>query len=327
MQDEAGKAGYGLVLALQVTVPCTRLTLVQSLSAEYPDHPRQMFRLQLSDIQTAVALEGGEQDIRFAVGACAVQDLAQDAQVKSILAPTPKSVDRNRACRRAYLQRFFEVWRSHTAQHASKSRRACNFPQHLLITSSAQFSGHVIVGKQDVIATIHGSFLCASLEIGMLRRALMYVCELRQAKPRALRHSNAPQAEPSMQAFKLQPIVDAAGSMSAAPDTAQAANARLSWATASGSTAAHRVSGEAAPSTVQGKVLKGTAAKSKRNLTVQVFLHCARIDLVMAEKRFATVMWGGFDFVADVGGSEPDKQEWLMECSGLQASSPHLNNA
>lgn len=78
---------------------------------------------------------------RFAVGACALQDLAQDAQVKSILAPTPKSVDRNRACRRAYLQRFFEVWRAHTAQHASKSRRACNFPQHLLITSSAQFSG------------------------------------------------------------------------------------------------------------------------------------------------------------------------------------------
>lgn len=66
VQVEAGKAGYGLVLALQVTVPCTRLTLVQSLSAEYPDHPRQMFTLQLSDIQIAVALEGGEQDIRSA---------------------------------------------------------------------------------------------------------------------------------------------------------------------------------------------------------------------------------------------------------------------
>ena len=61
-----GKAGYGLVLALQLTVPCTRLTLVQSLSAEYPDHPRQMFRLEVSDIQTAVALEDSEQDIRFA---------------------------------------------------------------------------------------------------------------------------------------------------------------------------------------------------------------------------------------------------------------------
>lgn len=60
-----GKAGYGLVLALQLTVPCTRLTLVQSLSADYPDHPRQMFRLEVSDIQTAVALEDNEQDIRF----------------------------------------------------------------------------------------------------------------------------------------------------------------------------------------------------------------------------------------------------------------------
>ena len=40
----------------------------------------------------------------------------------------------------------------------------------------------------------------------------------------------------------------------------------------------------------------------------------------MEEKRFATVMWGGFDFIADAGGSDPDRQEWLMECSGLQAS-------
>lgn len=70
LQVEADKAGYGLVLALQVTVPCTRLTLVQSLSAEYPDHPRQMFRLELSDIQTAVALEDGEQDIRSAAPPC-----------------------------------------------------------------------------------------------------------------------------------------------------------------------------------------------------------------------------------------------------------------
>lgn len=70
VQVEAEQAGYGLVLALQVTVPCTRLTLVQSLSAEYPDHPRHMFRLEVSDIQTAVALEGGEQDIRSAVNSC-----------------------------------------------------------------------------------------------------------------------------------------------------------------------------------------------------------------------------------------------------------------
>lgn len=66
LQAEAGKAGYGLVLALQVTIPCARLTLVQSLSAEYPDHPRHMFGLEVSDIQTAVALEDGEQDVRSA---------------------------------------------------------------------------------------------------------------------------------------------------------------------------------------------------------------------------------------------------------------------
>lgn len=78
---------------------------------------------------------------RFAVGACSLQDLANEAHVKAVLAPTPKSVDRNRACRRAYLQRFFEVWRRYTAQRANRSRRACNFPQHLLITSNAQFSG------------------------------------------------------------------------------------------------------------------------------------------------------------------------------------------
>ena len=71
MQVGQGSAGYGLVLALQVTVPCTRLTLVQSLSAEYPDHPRQMFRLEVSDIQTAVALEDREQDIRYAKFAAA----------------------------------------------------------------------------------------------------------------------------------------------------------------------------------------------------------------------------------------------------------------
>ena len=64
LQTVQGQAGYGLVLALQLTVPCARLTLVQSLSAEYPDHPRQMFRLEVSDIQTAVALEDSEQDIR-----------------------------------------------------------------------------------------------------------------------------------------------------------------------------------------------------------------------------------------------------------------------
>ncbi len=44
------------------------------------------------------------------------------------------------------------------------------------------------------------------------------------------------------------------------------------------------------------------------------------LQLVMEEQRFATVMWGGFDFVADAGGSDPTRREWLMECSGLQVN-------
>ncbi len=110
---------------LQTRLHCPTLT-----TAPYPVHKSRQ-RLTVCHAM-----------VRFAIGACSLQDLAQEANVKAILAPTPKSVDRNRSCRRAYLQRFFEVWRAHTAQHASKSRRACNFPQHLLITSSAQFSGN-----------------------------------------------------------------------------------------------------------------------------------------------------------------------------------------
>ncbi len=44
------------------------------------------------------------------------------------------------------------------------------------------------------------------------------------------------------------------------------------------------------------------------------------LQLVMEEQRFATVMWGGFDFIADAGGSDPARREWLMECSGLQVN-------
>lgn len=141
------------------------------------------------------------------------------------------------------------------------------------------YAGHLILGKQDVIATIHGSFLCASLEIGMLRRALMYACELRQAKPRALGHPHSTPADSNMQAFKLQPTQSATGSMMMAPDAAQAASARLPGGAGLGS-AAGRVSVDAfASAPQQSKAVKSSAAKSKRNLTVQVFLHCARIDV------------------------------------------------
>ena len=150
---------------------------------------------------------------------------------------------------------------------------------HAWIKFANVYAGHLILGKQDVVATIHGSFLCASLEIGMLRRALMYVCELRQAKPRALGHPHNTPADSNMQASKLQLTQSATGSMMMAPSAAQAANARLPGGLGSGS-AAGRVSVDASASAPQqSKAVKSSAAKSKRNLTVQVFLHCARIDV------------------------------------------------
>ena len=140
----------------------------------------------------------------------------------------------------------------------------------------------MIAGKQDVIATVHGSFLCASLEIGMLRRALVYLCELRQAKPRALSYPHSIPGDLNLHPAKHQqtpnePDVTSSGSM-LLPDAAPAAGGRLSGLAAVGSRTG-QVSVEAATAAAQGKVVKGAAAKAKRNLTMQVFLHCARIDV------------------------------------------------
>ena len=59
-------ASYGMVLALQMTVPKAMLTLVQCLSADYPDHPKDLFKLQLTNVQSSFALENGRQDVRCA---------------------------------------------------------------------------------------------------------------------------------------------------------------------------------------------------------------------------------------------------------------------
>lgn len=50
----------------------------------------------------------------------------------------------------------------------------------------------------------------------------------------------------------------------------------------------------------------------------------AHMQLLMEKQRFATVMWGGFDVIADAGGADPARQEWLMECTGLQVTDCHL---
>ena len=81
-----------------------------------------------------------------------------------------------------------------------------------------------------------------------------------------------------MQAFKLQPTLSATGSIMVSPD------ARLSGGTGLGSAAGRASLDAPAPALqhLQGRTVKSSAAKAKPNLTVQVFLHCARIDVSLS---------------------------------------------
>ena len=147
---------------------------------------------------------------------------------------------------------------------------------HLRLLSCT--AGHIIIGKQDILATVHGSFLCASVEIGTLRRALMYVCELRQAKPRTLaqRHGSADLNAYASGLWTQATALDTAGSVMGT-GFPQTAAARMSNAVP-GQQRADGVTGEASKAP-QNKPGSPAAAKSQRNLTVQIFLHCARIDV------------------------------------------------
>lgn len=144
------------------------------------------------------------------------------------------------------------------------------------LSSSVTCAGHIILGKQNVIATMHGSFLCASLEIGMLRRALMYACELQQAQPRT--HSASYSRSP------------AATVPRSSPASGRSAGATLPGPASTASTLAPEQqkglsssSADATPGGFQQAVVAPAAAEAKplakRNLTMQVFLHCARIDV------------------------------------------------
>lgn len=131
-------------------------------------------------------------------------------------------------------------------------------------------AGHVVAGKQDVLATVHGSFLCASIEIGTLRRALMYACELRQAKPRTMSRTQLPSADLTAGPSGLWTQTASGDIPGPTSGSVMAQAPRLSGASAAELQAA-RSSADAGRLQAQ--------AKAKRNLTVQIFLHCARIDV------------------------------------------------
>ena len=114
---------------------------------------------------------------------------------------------------------------------------------------------------------MHGSFLCASLEIGMLRRALMYTCELQQAQPRAparlhVPRTGLPHPQPVLQQATL--------------DEHTLRSSMLASDHGPASPTGHLPAGSS-----QAQAAGPASAKPRvqRNLTGQVFLHCARIDV------------------------------------------------
>ena len=105
----------------------------------------------------------------------------------------------------------------------------------------------------------------------------MYACELRQAKPRTLaqRHGSADLNAYASGLWTQATAMDTAGSMMGA-GMAQAA-AGMSNAVP-GQQRADGVPGEASKAPINKPGSPGVA-KLQRNLTVQIFLHCARIDV------------------------------------------------
>ncbi|KAK9808775.1 hypothetical protein WJX72_003363 [[Myrmecia] bisecta] len=295
---------YGLVLAMHISVPIVAITLVQSRSAEASDDARNLFRISLTTIDTTLALEDGEQDARFALGGIAVEDLAEEAHTRTIVSATANSVDTRRTSRRCRLQRMFEAWRLTTTERSTKRRRARDSMQHLLNTRQAQLSGHIVLGADEIKATMDGSFFFASLEIGMLRRALQYAGELAQPPPSLARSRTLNST------FRMNSGAVRSNSMAAAAAAAVLASA--SEQKPPQKTPASQAAAEPRRLSHKGR------PQPRRKLCVELYTHCGHIDVIMEQKRFATLLWEGMELSQEGGGPEADRRLLLLQCSGLQ---------
>ena len=222
---------------------------------------------------------------RFAVGSLMVEDLASEGLTSRLLRPTPTSVDRLRACRRACLHRFFESWRLATARTSRRSRRASECMQHLLTTAGSQLSGHFSLAPQDVQLTLHGSFFCAALEVGTVRRALLYLCELQLAQPRT---AAAAEAADDITSAATATMRDATqqGLPAQGRATAQREDGAVSWlqqGTAAGFAVGQLGAAGAIPSTSWSPTpaANGKAARKReaRKLSMQMSVDCIHISV------------------------------------------------
>lgn len=79
--------------------------------------------------------------------------------------------------------RFQQAWRMHVAQQSTSARRARDSVHHLLPSGSSQVSGHIMSCSRAVDVSVESSLLHVAVEVGTLRRALLYCCELAEAAP------------------------------------------------------------------------------------------------------------------------------------------------
>lgn len=78
---------------------------------------------------------------------------------------------------------IFQAWRMYVAQKAHSNKRARDSVHHMLLTADSQLSGHMVACSRSVATFLDSSFLHLTLEIVTLQRALLYCCELVEAKP------------------------------------------------------------------------------------------------------------------------------------------------
>ena len=217
-----------------------------------------------------------------------VEDLASEGLTSRLLRPTPTSVDRLRACRRACLQRFLESWRLATARTSRRSRRAGECMQHLLTTAGSQLSGHFSLAPQDVNLTLHGSFFCAALEVGTVRRALLYLCELQLAQPRTAAAAEAADDVTSAATATMRDATQC-GLTAQGQATAVREDGAVSWlqqGAAAGATAGQLGAAGGSPSTswspapaANGKAVRRREA---RKLSMQMSVDCIHISVRLA---------------------------------------------
>ena len=212
-----------------------------------------------------------------------VEDLASEGLTSRLLRPTPTSVDRLRACRRACLQRFFESWRLATARTSRRSRRAGECMQHLLTTAGSQLSGHFSLAPQEVQLTLHGSFFCAALEVGTVRRALLYLCELQLAQPRTAATAEAADDIASAAMATMQDATQR-GLTAQGQATAVREDGAVSWlqqATAAGFAAGQPGAAGSSTSWSAAPAANGKTARKKeaRKLSMQMSVDCIHISV------------------------------------------------